>query len=520
MATLHVDSSDGDGIHRNNGNNNRPNNTNDNTGFVYEILTGTLLHLLSNSLVLSHTTPYLSAHDVLRLAATNKAFRGLLYSNPSVFRYLDLSRLHSAVHLGDDGLGASESVIDRGGQTWRNEQIDENLTEDEFYSGPLRGAFRALRRPGIYTNGLGGQWLSGVHTLILNNVSVTAELVHEILRSPEYNVRILSLRNAKHCNEVQLQHILRTACRPSRPDGTPKLRGLYIFGGGGRSGETGWDNALGGYQQHHSTSASTGLHKDDNPNGDELWYRSRGRVLSRNTASAEWATTLMACRGVLAFDGVLCNGPRHANSPAFGQIPGLMSGGGIGTGSTTSGRISPNHRPPASPPHTMFAMAHFALDGCAGCGGAPEGWTTWGNPMQARPGEEGDPSLSQFPMLWPPPLLSSNPRVTMCPEGESVNANRFTSSSSSHNHGHDHAHGESHVDNNDKAPSQFIARCEWCAYGRLCALCHRWWCESCMPDQENAVPWTYTPASATTGGGSSSSVSHKMENALTVDGSE
>ncbi|CAK7212223.1 hypothetical protein SCUCBS95973_001385 [Sporothrix curviconia] len=527
MATLHVDSSDGDDSYGNSSTNTNNNtNTNTGTGFVYEIVRGTLLHLLSNSLVLSHTTPYLAAHDVLRLAATNKAFRYLLYSNSSVFRYLDLSRLHAAVHLGEDSAGGAEP-IDRGGQTWRHEQIDENLTEDEFYSGPLRGAFRALRRPGILSgvSGGGGQWLAGVHTLILNNVSVTAELVHEILRSPEYNVRILSLRNAKHCNEVQLQQILRTACRPSRPDGTPKLRGLYIFGGGGgRSGETGWENALGGYQQQqqqNASSSASGLQPQPQADGDELWYRSRGRVLSRTTASAEWATTLLACRDVLAFDGVLCNGPRHANSPAFGKIPSLMSGGGIGgpggTGSTTSGRISPNHRPPASPPHAMFAMAHFALDGCAGCGTAPEGWTTWGStpagmtiwgsPAPAQPGDEGNQDLSQFPMLWPPPLLSSNVRVAMCPEGESVNANRF--SSSQHAHAHDHGHSDD-ANTNNKAPSRFIARCEWCVYGRLCALCHRWWCESCMSDQENAVPWTYTPASATTGGGSSSSVSHKV----------
>ncbi|CAK7206174.1 hypothetical protein SEUCBS139899_008959 [Sporothrix eucalyptigena] len=505
MATLHVDSSDGDDRYSNN-----HNNTNDTQPVVYEIVRGTLLHLLSNSLVLSHTTPYLSAHDVLRLAATSKTFRRLLYGNPDVFRYLDLSRLHSAVQLGDDYGAAVIEPIDRGGQTWRNEQIDENLTEDEFYSGPLRGAFRALSRPGVFAGGLGGQWLSGVHTLILNNVSVTAELVHEILRGPEYNVRILALRNAKHCNEVQLRHILRTVCRPSRPEGTPKLRGLYVFGGG-RSGETGWgDNALGGYQQQHASSAGCNKY-GDNPNGDELWYRSRGRVLSRNTASSEWATTLMACRGVIAFDGVLCNGPRHANSPAFGKIPGLMSGGGLGSGAT-SGRISPNHRPPTSPPHTTFAMAHLALDGCAGCGGAPEGWTTWGDPTPVRPGEEGDPLLSQFPMLWPPPLLSSNVRVAMCPEGESVHPNRFS-------HNYSHSHDQSHNDTG-KTPSRFIARCEWCAYGRLCALCHRWWCESCMPDQENAVPWTYMPASATTGGGSSSSISHKMESVLTVDGSK
>ncbi|CAK7565229.1 MAG: hypothetical protein SEPTF4163_003141 [Sporothrix epigloea] len=512
-----LDSSNGEDLY--DSRNNKSIKRRESSSFVYEITRGTLLHLLSNSLVLSHTTPYLSAHDILRLAATSRAFRTLLYSNASVFRYLDLSRLHSAVHLGagpglgGGGGGGEIEPIDRGGQTWRHEQIDENLTEDEFYSGPLRGAFRALRRPGIFANGLGGHWLSGVHTLILNNVSVTAELVHEILQSPAYNVHILSLRNAKHCNEVQLQQILRTACRTSRPDGTPKLRGLYIFGGGGRSGETGWDNALGGYQQHalslssssssSSTAAALGVQGNE-LSGDELWYRSRGRVLSRTTASAGWATTLMACRGVLAFDGVLCNGPRHANSPVFGKLPGQVGGGGSGassgSASPASGRVSPHHRPPASPSNALFAMASFALEGCADCGSAPEGWTTWGRPAPARPGEEGDSLLSQFPLLWPPPRLSSNVRVAQCPEGESAAANC-------------HGHSRQLYDNDTKAPSRFIARCEWCAYGRLCALCHRWWCETCMPDQEIAVSWTFASSSATTGGGgasSSSSASHKV----------
>lgn len=448
--------------------------------FVYH--TSTLLQLLTNSLVLAHTAPYLSVHDVLRLAATSKDFRGLIYGTPSVFRYLDLSRLQSAVRLGDDIGAAFPEPIDRGGQTWRNEQIDENLTEDEFYSGPLRGAFRALSRPGIHT-GLSlsprGTWLAGVHTLILNNVSVTAELVHEILRSPDYNVRILSLRNAKHCNEVQLRHILRTACRASRPDGAPKLRGLYIFGGG-RRGETGWDNALGGYGggQH--------VPYGENVNGDDLWYHSRGRVLPRSTASVEWAGTLMDCWGVIAFDGVLCTSPRHTNSPAFGKVSGLQS-----------------HAHARQ--HTTFAMASFALDGCAGCGSAPDGWTAWGDPslslQHSQRYDEGDPYVSRFPLLWPPPLLSSNVRVAMCPEGESPNPGRF----------HSHSHTYNDNNNTSTSPSRFIARCELCVHGRLCALCHRWWCESCIPDGQNGVPWTDVPSSSTAGTSSSStSLSHKV----------
>src|SRR4051812_9214844 len=82
-----------------------------------------LLDLLANSLVLSHTTPYLSCYDVLNLAATSRAFRYLVYQTPQVFRRLELSNVRTA-QFDIDG-------IDRGGESWRNNQVDENLTEDE-----------------------------------------------------------------------------------------------------------------------------------------------------------------------------------------------------------------------------------------------------------------------------------------------------------------------------------------------------------------------------------------------------
>lgn len=88
-----------------------------------EIQHSALLQLLSNTLILCHTTPYLPVTDVLALAATCRAFRYLIYETPQVFRYLDLRPLKSA-QFDIEG-------IDHGGETWRNVQLDENLTEDE-----------------------------------------------------------------------------------------------------------------------------------------------------------------------------------------------------------------------------------------------------------------------------------------------------------------------------------------------------------------------------------------------------
>jgi len=88
-----------------------------------EIQHSALLQLLSNTLILCHTTPYLPVADLLALAATCRAFRYLIYETPQVFRYLDLRPVKSA-QFEIEG-------IDRGGATWRNVQLDENLTEDE-----------------------------------------------------------------------------------------------------------------------------------------------------------------------------------------------------------------------------------------------------------------------------------------------------------------------------------------------------------------------------------------------------
>lgn len=88
-----------------------------------EVQHSALLQLLTNSLILCHTTPYLSCHDVLNLGATSRAFRYLVYHTPQVFRRLELGNVKAAQFDID--------AIDHGGETWRNVQVDESLTEDE-----------------------------------------------------------------------------------------------------------------------------------------------------------------------------------------------------------------------------------------------------------------------------------------------------------------------------------------------------------------------------------------------------
>ncbi|KAI7778774.1 hypothetical protein LA080_001641 [Diaporthe eres] len=330
-----------------------------------EIQEGTLLFFLSNPLLLSLTV------DHLPPSATVKSAQ------------FDID------------------PIDQGGEVWRNVQLDENLTEDDFYSGPLRGIFGALRRQQI---------LRDVSTLILDGLSVTAELVHEIISDPSYSVRILSLREVKNLNEPKLRAALQMAVRPSRPEGTPRLKGLYIFGAKDPPCLTGDTAAIGnggnataaGWNQRSHQALSDVLHQPS-----DLW------------------------------------GPRHFNSPAFGQVS-----------------IGPSS-PPSPQVPSSWAVATHALDGCAGCGAAPEGWTVWGESA----GTDGDDDTCRFPLLAPPPVHSSNTKVACCPSGADVKPSRSGGS-------------------NRTEQRRFLARCMECLRDRYCWGCNKWWCEKCyVPGQ-------------------------------------
>jgi hypothetical protein len=99
-----------------------------------EVQHSALLQLLSNPLILYHTAPYMAVSDVVSLAATSRAFRYLIYETPRVFRRLDLTSVKMAQF--------DIVSIDRGGETWRNAQMDENLTEEECV---------VLLRPPLYS---------------------------------------------------------------------------------------------------------------------------------------------------------------------------------------------------------------------------------------------------------------------------------------------------------------------------------------------------------------------------------
>lgn len=86
----------------------------------------TILQLLSNPLLLCHIADHLPVSATLSLSATCREIQALVYHTPSVFRRLDLRPVKAAQF--------DVQPIDQGGETWRNVQLDENLTEDEYVS--------------------------------------------------------------------------------------------------------------------------------------------------------------------------------------------------------------------------------------------------------------------------------------------------------------------------------------------------------------------------------------------------
>ncbi|EAS29785.2 uncharacterized protein CIMG_08531 [Coccidioides immitis RS] len=370
-----------------------------------------LADILSNSLVIDHLAPYMSVASLLSLASTNRTMRSLVMDTPYVFRHLDLTQSRGAqVPL--------ISPIDRGGTVWRNERIDESLTEDEFYSGPLRGIFDDLGRRAI---------LQDVRTLILDGLSVPADLVAEIVLNDRFNVSILSIRGCLNLNERKLMQTLQYAVRPGRAKGTPRLKGIYHFSPKDSDQPSCHQTTLGKRRRpdlaqtgHHTNHAYHPHHSEKDVQHRHEWYKPSGQVL-KGTITNGWAQTLQLCERIISFDAVLCRSPRHDPNSFTGE---------------NSKRIGSYLQP---------AIATVALGprGCEGCGTAPEGPAVWGYSPE-----------EYFPLLAPPPLHSSRIAVAKNP---AVYKN--------------------------ESPT-LIMQCEDCVRNRLCRRCNRWWCSDCLQDPE------------------------------------
>ncbi|KAI5269076.1 hypothetical protein E4T47_07309 [Aureobasidium subglaciale] len=419
----------------------------------------TLVDLLSNTLILRQTAPYLPAGSVLALSASARALRHILFESPETFRYLNLTLVKSATldagPIDSGGIGVSieidplyssiEFLMDMTyarltlvhvarcaihadtsqGISWRSERMDESLTEDDFFSGPLRGIFSKLERRQLIRN---------VKTLILDGLSVPAELVREVVVEDRFNIRILSIRDVTNMNQRGLQSVLRYLVRPSASK-PPKLKGLYLFrhkdaptapsrkaptmpSGRVSAGVMSSQGAQIGAEWNSRSEVALSESLGRNQPLDD-WWKTKGSIWStdgkdnKRAPSSDWADVVLACQGIIAFDAVLCRGPRHDPSK------------------TTSDRLL---RP---------AVANIALGakGCEQCGSCPEQPAVF----------DRDPDFN-FPLLAPPPLHASTVRSAQVPIMSGA------------------------------AVPPLILRCVDCLHGRWCEKCNKWWCEDCYQE--------------------------------------
>lgn len=380
-----------------------------------EQLPASLIDLLANSVILRELAPYLSLQSLLRLSQTSKDIREIITTQPEPWRHLDLSGVKSAI--------IDSSPIDIGGISWRAERMDEALTEDDFYSGPLRGMFSRLQRKQILRN---------VQTLVLDGLSVPADLVREIVTEDRFNVKILSIREAKNLNQSKLQQVLRYIVRPTRPEGSPKLKALYFFGPKNSTRSTIWQRQqrqpramgvttsegaqIGAEWNQRSSTALLSTISDD----ETRWYSCTGRILKRPLS--DWPETIRACKDLITFDAVLCRGPRHditkVDSKDFLQ--------------------------------PTIATVALGPTGCESCGTCPEG-----------PARFGETSESTLPLLSPAPSHSSTVHAAQRPQQATLT--------------------------NDSPPPPLLLRCEDCLRARWCERCNRWWCETCYEEPRSRI---------------------------------
>ncbi|KAH8430345.1 uncharacterized protein LDX57_008009 [Aspergillus melleus] len=377
-----------------------------------------LVKILSNSLILDHMAPYLSVSSLFALASTSRFLRATIMETPYVFRHLDLTQSRGA-YISDKG------AID-------SHEGDES-TEDEFYSAPLRRVFANLEHRSI---------LQDVRTLVLDGLAVPADLVADIILTERFNVNVLSIRDCRHLNERKLMQVLQYAVRPSRPRGTPRIKGIYHFTPVNRARamvrskyRDWWSSRCAGQALRGATAAENVVSPalDQQPESPQYcqnaWYRPSGRLFQRSIEDG-WAQTIQRCEGIIAFDAVLCRGPRHDS--------GLSGTPSIEEQGVPHGEDQLLGREPA------IATIALGPDGCDGCQKiSPEGPAIWGRSPPER-----------FPLLTPPPLHSSSTAAAKRPA-------LFP----------------------DEHPAM-VARCADCLNDRWCHRCNKWFCISCLPHPE------------------------------------
>jgi hypothetical protein len=262
--------------------------------------------------------------------------------------------------------------------------------------------------------------------------SVTNDLVSDLVQST-YNIRLLSIRQCPNINSSKLQQLLRYLCRPSRPEGTPRLQGLYIFGQ--PKSQNPHDSMLGPDvtanvvtgvlgSQGAQLGAAPGTRYTASPGSVDPWYWTSNQVITppRRLQGTAWEETLQVCQGVISFDAVLCTHMHADMAPVLHE----------------ASRDFLNEKPGIPP----LATVALGPGGCAGCGRPPHGAPVW-----------GESDLHEFPLLWPPPTSGKLVDAVRPPPRRTADGKLL--------------------------PQRLIVSCPWCLTNRHCESCARWWCADC-----------------------------------------
>ena len=376
-------------------------------------LPGSLLDLFSNDLILRNTSPYIGIKSLLSLAATSKACKSLVYHTPQVFQHVNLCGVKVLKGVESDDLINDQKI-------------------NELYVQRFRTIFTILENRDV---------IQHIRTLILDGLCVPSTVVDDILCNESYQIHLLSLRMINDWSTHDALRIIHHLVRPSRPKGTPKLRGLYWFGLSDSIQEVlNFNSEVRRRPKAIGVTASMGAQlgagnqMDDDLDdlrkqfGEDPYSDSPYGALGTSNAlgdtriASEWAEILEACSGLIAFDGVLC---RHNRNSV------------------------PDRRP---------KLATVRLTGCKSCGSSPEG-----------PAYPGVSPTDHLPLLSPPPLHSSKVEVAQ------------------------------RIDTNGQAYPPLILRCRTCLKDRWCERCNVWWCESCYTIPKNRGPTTRILASTVSG---------------------
>ena len=359
---------------------------------------------------------------------------------------------------------------------WLTRRMREPLSQEAFINGPARSVLVHLGRSGI---------LQHVQALILDNAYITADfIVNDILKPIDYgrlSIRLLSIGRANLSNAEKLAMMLKdyaltkgdtdddrdiTQPIPRKKHGSRETtKGLYIFDKPMLTLEhkraqrhrkeeemrqrLRRQNASSNRLEGNSTfpvnedpqSAESRCTNDTN----DLWYERSG-VLLHDPIPDFWVETLEICAyatGALAFDAVLCRGPRHdkhilAGEERFRDLP----------------YIAPK-----------IATIALGPDGCSNCGFAPEGFVCW----------DLHETTADIPLLRPLPRAAITVRNAKRPSPQYFG---IDTPEKGHGNGIGSSGGSSDSKSKSKS-SRTIMRCRVCLKRRMCSVCSRWWCEYC-----------------------------------------